>query len=59
MDTDILGGVQLEYKTILVLSGGTREQDLKNYAFKPDLVAPSLGHLTASAIEHHFYSRGV
>jgi NagD protein len=47
MDTDILGGVQLEYKTILVLSGGTREQDLKNYAFKPDLVAPSLGHLTA------------
>lgn len=59
MDTDILGGVQLEYKTILVLSGGTREQDLKNYAFKPDMVAPSLGHLTASAIEHHFYSRGV
>ena len=28
METDILGGVQLGFKTILVLSGGTRRDDL-------------------------------
>jgi NagD protein len=32
METDILGGTQLEYKTILVLSGSTNEKDLRNYA---------------------------
>jgi NagD protein len=34
MDTDILGGVQMGYRTILVLSGGTRREDLCNYAFR-------------------------
>ena len=38
METDILGGVQLGYKTILVLSGGTRREDLKRYAYRPDLI---------------------
>ncbi len=28
METDILGGVQLGYRTILVLSGGTSQDDL-------------------------------
>ena len=31
MDTDILGGAQLGFKTILVLSGGTRREDLARY----------------------------
>lgn len=38
MDTDIRGGVQMGYKTILVLSGVTRKEDLSRFAFKPDLV---------------------
>lgn len=38
MDTDIQGGVQMGYKTILVLSGITKKEELNNYAFKPDLV---------------------
>lgn len=45
METDILGGVQLGFKTVLVLSGGTREEDLARFPFRPDLVAPSIAHL--------------
>lgn len=42
MDTDILGGVQLGFHSVLVLSGGTREDDLDRYAYRPELVVPSL-----------------
>ncbi len=42
METDILGGVQLGYKTILVLSGGTKREDLSNYAYRPDEVVDSI-----------------
>src|SRR4029079_12352040 len=34
MDTDILGGVQLGYKTILVLFCGTRREDLPNMSYE-------------------------
>jgi NagD protein len=47
MDTDILGGVQLGFRTILVLSGGTSREDLSRYAYRPEIVAPSLGDLAA------------
>ena len=42
METDILGGVQLEFHTVLVLSGGTRPEDLKRYAYQPELIVDSL-----------------
>ncbi|MBI2808940.1 MAG: TIGR01457 family HAD-type hydrolase [Planctomycetes bacterium] len=42
METDILGGVQLGFHTILVLSGGTKRGDLANYTFCPELVVESL-----------------
>lgn len=42
MDTDIQGGVQMGYKTILVLSGITKKEELTKYAFKPDLVVDSV-----------------
>src|SRR6478736_7152177 len=38
MDTDILGGVQLGFRTVLVLTGGTQPKDLTRYAYHPDLV---------------------
>src|SRR5262249_3242765 len=38
METDILGGVQLGYRTVLVLSGGTSREDLGRYAYQPDMV---------------------
>src|SRR3954471_11709921 len=46
MDTDILGGVQLGFKTVLVLSGGTRREDLSRYAYRPDKVVESIADLT-------------
>jgi NagD protein len=45
METDILGGVQLGYKTILVLSGGTNAEDLPRYAYQPDRVVESIAEL--------------
>jgi NagD protein len=42
MDTDIQGGVQMGYKTILVLSGISKKEELTKYAFKPDLVVNSV-----------------
>ncbi|MFO0945792.1 MAG: TIGR01457 family HAD-type hydrolase [Planctomycetota bacterium] len=45
MDTDILGGVSMGYRTILVLSGGTKEEDLVRYAYRPDIVVNSIADL--------------
>jgi NagD protein len=45
METDILGGVQLGCRTILVLSGGTRKEDLARYAYRPDFVINSVADL--------------
>ena len=45
METDILGGVQMGYRTVLVLSGGTRREDLTRYAYRPDIVVDSLADL--------------
>src|SRR5438105_4267720 len=42
MDTDILGGVQLGFHTVLVLSGGTRPEDLARFAYRPEVVVDSL-----------------
>ena len=45
METDILGGVQMGYRTVLVLSGGTRREDLARYAYRPDVVVNSIADL--------------
>src|SRR5437588_9821146 len=45
METDILGGVQLGYHTVLVLSGGTRSDDLGRFAYEPEVVVASLAEL--------------
>jgi NagD protein len=46
METDILGGVQLGFHTVLVLSGGTRPQDLQRFAYRPDIVVESLAEFS-------------
>jgi len=48
METDILGGVQLGYRTILVLSGGTRREDLEAFGYRPDMVVDSIADLSAA-----------
>ncbi|MBX3427299.1 MAG: HAD family hydrolase [Pirellulales bacterium] len=47
METDIVGGVQMGYRTILVLSGGTCRADLVKYAYQPDVVLDSVADLDA------------
>lgn len=42
MSTDILGGNQMGYKTVLVLSGGTAEKDIDNFAYSPDYVVKDI-----------------
>jgi 5'-nucleotidase len=42
MDTDIQGGTLMGYKTILVLSGISKKEELIHYAFKPDMVVNSV-----------------
>jgi NagD protein len=54
METDILGGVQLNYKTILVLSGSTLRQDLANYAYRPDKIVDSIADLDPAELERDF-----
>ena len=45
METDILGGTQLGFRTVLVLSGGTCAEDLSRYPYQPDIVVQSIGEL--------------
>lgn len=42
METDILGGVQFGFHTSLVLSGGTKFEDLPAYAYRPEIIVDSL-----------------
>src|SRR5262245_38878145 len=56
METDILGGVQLGFKTILVLSGGTRREDLPNYAYRHDKVVGSIADLSHDQLLEEFSS---
>lgn len=46
MDTDIQGGVQMGYKTILVLSGISKKEEVNHYAFKPDLIVTSINEIS-------------
>lgn len=48
METDILGGVQMGYRTVLVLSGGTQEHDLARFAYRPDVIVGSVAELCES-----------
>jgi len=45
METDILGGMQMGYRTILVLSGGTKREDLHQFSYQPDHVIASVADL--------------
>ncbi|MDB5304595.1 MAG: yutF [Phycisphaerales bacterium] len=47
METDILGGVQLGFHTVLVLSGGTRREDLPRYPYRPEIIVDSLADFAA------------
>jgi len=50
METDILGGVQMGYHTVLVLSGSTKPHDLTQFAYGPDKIVESLANLHHAAL---------
>ncbi len=43
MDTDIVGGIESEFTTVLVLSGVTQKTDIAHYAYQPDYVLTNVG----------------
>ena len=45
MYTDILGAVEMGYRSVLVLSGHTTKEDIHQYAFRPDIVANKLNDI--------------
>lgn len=45
METDILGGVQMGYQTVLVLSGGTTREGWQHFPYRPDIVVDSIAEL--------------
>jgi NagD protein len=45
METDVLGGVQMGYRTLLVLTGSTSRESLRQYAFMPSMVVDSVADL--------------
>ncbi|MCA9063032.1 MAG: HAD family hydrolase [Planctomycetaceae bacterium] len=51
METDILGGIQMGYHTILALTGTTRVEDLNQYAWQPDQVIASVAELADPQID--------
>jgi NagD protein len=51
LETDILGGVQMGYRTILVLSGTTSREDLGGFAFGPDMVIESVADLADPSVD--------
>lgn len=49
MTTDILGGIQVGYKTILTLSGVSKKEELSQFAFTPYKVIDSLENFDVMA----------
>jgi len=45
METDILGGVQMGYRTVLTLTGSTRREDLDRFAYGPDVIVESVAEM--------------
>ena len=55
METDILGGVQLGFHSVLVLSGGTKAEDLPRYAYRPEVVVESLAEFADTMAENDWH----
>jgi NagD protein len=45
MDTDIVAGIESGMETVLVLTGVTREQDVRRFPYQPTRIAKSIGEI--------------
>ena len=45
METDIIGGLYMGFKAILVLSGIADKKEVNRYGYKPSLVVKSAGQI--------------
>ncbi|MFW6309272.1 MAG: HAD-IIA family hydrolase [bacterium] len=45
MDTDIIAGIESEIDTVLLLSGVTDEEVIKNFAYRPDIILNGIGDI--------------
>jgi NagD protein len=45
MDTDIIAGIESEIETVLVLSGVTSLDELKEFAYRPHYVLNGVGDM--------------
>lgn len=50
MATDIRGGLEVGFHTVLVLTGSTRREDLSRYPYQPSLVVESIAEVDASIL---------
>ncbi|MFK7818917.1 MAG: HAD-IIA family hydrolase [Planctomycetaceae bacterium] len=57
MATDVLGGIQMGYHTILTLSGSTSREELSQFAYGPDIVIDSVADM-ANPVEFFAKLRG-
>ena len=57
METDILGATQMGYFSVLVLSGGTRKDELSNFSYRPDLVVSSVADLLDTEALSKFFNQ--
>ena len=51
MDTDIISGLESGMQTVLVMSGVTKEEELKTYAYRPTVVLNGVGDIVKLAKE--------
>ena len=51
METDIMGGNQLGFRTVLVLSGGTKHTDLSSFAYSPDVIIDSVAQIDKAFLD--------
>ncbi len=49
MSTDIIGGIQMGYKTVLSLAGVTKKEDIGKFAYSPDMVIKNLSEFDLDA----------
>jgi NagD protein len=50
MDTDILGGIQMGYQTILVLTGWSSRESLQHYAYSPTMIVESVSDISIAEL---------